>query len=162
MSALQQHWEQLQPRERRILLGGAIAALLLLAYALVWMPFTDRLAQLEGSVTSQRSTLAWMQQAGAEVRSLRGTPSAAGNTQSLLALSDASAKAHRLGEAIKRVQPEGQHTVRVWLEGAVFDDVLRWLDTLAAQHGVRITGLNVERAATPGRVNARVALEAAP
>jgi general secretion pathway protein M len=52
--------------------------------------------------------------------------------------------------------------VRVWLEGAVFDDVLRWLDTLAAQHGVRITGLNVERTATPGRVNARVALEAAP
>jgi general secretion pathway protein M len=163
MSALQQHWEQLQPRERRILLGGAIGAVLLLAYALVWIPFTDRLAQLENSVITQRGTLAWMQQAGAEVRTLRGTRPAAGSPQSLLALSDESAKAHRLGGAIKRVQPDGQHTVRVWLEGAAFDDVLRWLDTLAVQHGIRITGLNVERtAATPGQVNARVALEAAP
>lgn len=163
MSVLRQYWAQLSPRERRFLLAGALATLLLSAYALVWMPFTERLAQLEESVHTQRNTLVWMRQASAEVRVLRGMRPIAGSPQSLLTLSDESAKAHRLSAAIKRVQPDGQHTVRVWLEDALFDDLLRWLDTLAVQHGIRITGFSVERvAATPGRVNARITLEAAP
>lgn len=163
MNALRQHWEQMQPRERRMLAGGGAATVLLLLYALLWDPFQADLAQLEERVAAQRGTLAWMQGAAAEARALRGSARPTNGSRSLLALADETAKSHQLGEAVKRVQPDGQHTVRVWLEGAAFDDVLRWLDALSGNHGVKIAGLNVERiAASPGRVNARVALEAAP
>lgn len=161
MNALRQYWEQLQARERRILSFGGGAAAVLLLYALVWDPFTARIAQLENSVGAQRATLAWMQQAAVEARSLRGSTGSGG--RSLLALSDETAKAHDLGAAVKRVQPDGQHTVRVWLEGAAFDDLLRWLDTLSGRHGLRIAALNVEHLPnTPGKVNARLTLESAP
>lgn len=160
MTPLRQHWEQMQPRERRIVAVGGITTMLLLLYALVWDPFSSRLGQMEQSVTAQRAALAWMQQAAVEARSLRGTQGTGSDGRSLLALSDESAKAHKLGAAVKRVQPEGQHTVRVWLEDAAFADLLRWLDTLASRHGVNISGLTVERMpTTPGRVNARVVLE---
>jgi len=166
MNALRQYWEQLQARERRILSFGGAAAAVLLLYALVWDPFTSRIAQLENSVTAQRATLAWMQQAAVEarsLRSLRGSAGAGAGGRSLLALSDETAKAHGLGAAVKRVQPDGQHTVRVWLEGAAFDDLLRWLDTVAGRHGIRIAALNVEHLPnTPGKVNARLTLESAP
>jgi general secretion pathway protein M len=161
MTALRHYWDQLQPRERRILAAGGAATVLLLLYAMVWEPFTGKLTQLEASVAAQRTTLAWMQQAATEARGARATPSTGTGGRSLLALSDETAKAHRLGEAVKRVQPDGQQTVRVWLEGAAFDDLLRWLDTLSTRHGIRIAALNVERIpATPGRVNARLSLEA--
>jgi len=163
MTALRQYWEQLQLRERRMLTIGGIAAVILLLYALLWEPFTGEIAHLKDSVSTQRATLAWMQQAAAEAQQLRGTSAAGTDGRSLLAVSDETAKSHQLGAAMKRVQPDGQHTVRIWLEGAPFGDLLRWLDTLSRRHGVRITALNVERIpATPGHVNARVSLEATP
>jgi general secretion pathway protein M len=163
MTALRQHWEQMQPRERRIVVAGGAATLVLLLYALVWDPLTTSLGQMEQNVTAQRATLAWMQQAAVEARALRGTQGTGSAGRSLLALSDESAKAHKLGTAVKRVQPDGQHTVRIWLEDAAFADLLRWLDTLASRHGVKISGLTVERVpAAPARVNARVVLEMSP
>lgn len=163
MNPLRQHWDQMQPRERRIVAAGGIMTILLLLYALVWDPLSSRLAQMEQNVAAQRATLTWMQQAAVEARSLRGSQGTVSDGRSLLALSDESAKAHKLGAAVKRVQPDGQRTVRIWLEDAAFADLLRWLDTLAGRHGVRISGLTVERMpAAPARVNARVVLETSP
>ncbi len=163
MTALRQHWEQMQSRERRIVAAGGVATLVLLLYALVWDPLTTRLRQMEQNVAAQRTALAWMQQAAVEARALRGTQGTGSDGRSLLALSDESAKAHKLGAAVKRVQPDGQHTVRIWLEDAAFADLLRWLDTLAGHHSVKISELTVERMpAAPGRVNARVVLEMSP
>lgn len=152
------YWMQLQARERRLLLLGALALLLLLAYALVWEPARAGLARLEQDTAAQRATLAWMEQARQQVQHLRQTRPPTGGP-SLLPLAEQSAKAHGLGPALKRIQPDGQHSVRVWLEQASFDDTLRWLDTLAGRHGVKIGAFSAERA-DAGRVHARLVLEA--
>lgn len=158
---LRQYWDQLQPRERRVLLLGAIALVLLLLYALVWSPFQQTLSRLDSSIVEQRNTLGWMQQAAQEARSLRGTHAPVSDGRSLLAVTDETARAHGLGTAVKRVQPDGQHTVRVWLEGARFDDILQWLATLTGKHGVKVTSFGAERSTADGQVHARLVLESA-
>jgi general secretion pathway protein M len=61
---------------------------------------------------------------------------------------------------LQRVEPEGANGVRVWLEQAPFDDVLRWLDKLSTERGVRVTAFATERRAEqPGRADVRVVLE---
>lgn len=154
-------WNNLAPRERRLLGGGGVALALLLLYALAVDPYFAAMERLRQEVVVQRETLAWMQQAAAEAKALRGrAPTrAATNGQSLLALADSTAKASGLGTALKRVQPDGQRSVRVWLEQAAFDAVMRWLDTLGRSHGVQVSGLVVEPLPDAGRVDARVVLE---
>jgi general secretion pathway protein M len=157
-------WNNLQPRERVMLAGGAAALLLLLGYALLVEPYFTAMERMRQDVAAQRETLVWMRQAAAEAKALRGGATkrvAATGGQSLLALADTTAKASGLAAALKRVQPDGQRSVRVWLEQAPFDAMMQWLDTLGREHGVQVTGLVVEPLPAPGSVDARVVLEVA-
>ena len=70
-----------------------------------------------------------------------------------------SAKRSQLGTALKRVEPDGAHGVRVWLEQAPFDDMIRWLGELKNNSGVRITSVTVDQQGAAGLVNARLMLE---
>ena len=161
MSRLREFWSRLQPRERHVLIAGAAALILLGGYTLVWSPYRSEMRSLRTSVAQQRETLAWMRQAAREVKALRGQarhPKTAGD-QSVLAVVDTTARSGGLGPALKRVQPDGQNGVRVWLEGAGFDALVRWLATLYREQGVRVTSATVERVQAPGQVNARLVLE---
>lgn len=160
MSGLKHYWLGLQPRERRTLMLGGMALLCLLIYTLVVDPFQRELSRLESSVASQRELLGWMEQAASQVKQLQGSGGNAGRSgsQSLLSLIDTSAKSNGLGAALKQVKPEGQG-VRVRLEEAPFDDIVRWFDQLGQTHGVAVNTLTLERLSTPGRVNLTVVLE---
>lgn len=157
---LKQYWDRLQARERRVLLVGAVALVLLILYAVVWEPLVDGRARLAREVTEQRALLAWMEQSAREVQVLRGNQASQGlGGQSLMSVVDRTARAEGLGEVLERVQPDGEKAVRVWLTQAPFDQSLRWLDKLTTIQGVRITGLVVERGETPGKADLRITLE---
>lgn len=154
-------WISLAQREQQLIAGGMALLLLFLLYVAIWLPLQSSRAGLIEEVEQQRETLRWMQQSAAEIRQLSartaGRQPATG--QSLLGLIDQTARAQRLSDAVKRVQPDGTHSVRVWLESAAFDELMRWLGTLEQNHGVAIEALNVERGEVEGRVTARLTLE---
>jgi len=157
-----QYWSNLQSRERHTLLAGSVVLVLILIYALIVDPFQQELGRLEQSVSRQQEMLVWMQQAAAEVKQLRGSQSTSKQVsgQSLMSLIDASARNTGLSGAIKQLRPEGQG-VKVRLESAAFDDMLRWLGQLNMRHGIQVNGLVMERLPQSGRVNASVVLGAA-
>jgi len=156
---------RLADRENRWLVAGSAVALILILYGLVWVPFDNKVRQLQRSVNQQQQLADWMQQQSREVRRLRGLArSGAGvaGKQSLLALTDQTAKQAGLGSAIKRVEPEGQDKVRIRMEQVVFDDLIAWLEKLQRRHRIRIARISIDRQDTPGRVDARLTLEKAP
>lgn len=55
---------------------------------------------------------------------------------------------------LKRFEPDGDG-LRVWLEDAVFDDAMRWLEALNQENGILIKQINVDRSDQPGRVDLR-------
>lgn len=153
--------ENLAPRERMMLAGGAAALALLLFYALVWSPLRSGVTELGADVESQRETLRFMRKSAAEVKALRtaGGSGAAGlGGQSLLALVDRSARSKGLGPALKRVEPEGKNNVRVRLEGASFDAMVGWLAAMARSNGIYASSMSIERTDATGRVNVRLTL----
>lgn len=150
-------WLQtLSPRDRAALLGGGAVLALVLFYVAAWEPLATRRAELAERVTQQRAQLAWMQAAAAEARTLlaRGGPQQAAGG-SLLSLIDRTAGEAGLGGAVRRLAPEGDDGVRVWLGEAPYPALLRWLETLQRQ-GIALQTLQAERHETPGRVEARV------
>lgn len=160
-----ERWQAMPPQERRTLAIGAIAAALLLGWALVWHPLAAKRRDLRADIETQQRELAYVQQGAGEVERLRatGTRSRADRQgRSLLALADATARSGGLEGALKRVEPAGARSVKVSFENARFDDLVGWIEGLSRNYGVEASDLSADRADGIGLVNARVTLQDAP
>lgn len=161
MNQVRTYLDGLNPRERRMVIGAAIFLLVFLLYQLVWMPVAGRVSKLEDKVARQQQELIGMQQAAQEVRQLSGGRNQRSSSSgSLLGVIERTARQSKLGDSIRKVQPEGKKGVRVWLDKAPFDDVIKWLDGLQRKQGVTVANFSVEQQPEPGRVNARLLIEA--
>ncbi len=154
----------LAPRERVMVITGAVVLVLFLVYALAWSPLRSGYLELQNNVEVQRETALWMQENAQRLAQLKRTrgaaPSGLGG-QSLLALADRTARSGGLGDALKRVEPEGSNNVKVWLEGASFDVLIGWLGSLGNKYGISADTVTMERVSDKsGRVNARLTLQA--
>jgi general secretion pathway protein M len=157
-------FEGLAPRERLLVLAGSAALLLLLIYVLAWLPLRSAYHAMQEKVADQRETAVWMQESAQQLARLKGVrgPATQGlGGQSLLALADSSARADGLGDVLKRVEPDGSNSVKVWMDGASFDVLLRWLGNLNTRYGINIDTVTMESGANAaGRVNVRLTLQA--
>ncbi len=156
-------WAGLQASEQRMLTMGSIALILIFSYAGIWQPLQKNIASLENQVEQQQALKHWMNQTAAEVKQLQrsGVATQARDGRSLLAVVDQTAKRSGLGMSLKRLEPNGKTAVKVWLEQVKFDDMVRWLNQLQSKSGLRVNSITIDRQDEPGRVNARMTLEAA-
>lgn len=152
-------WESLASRERVPISGGAVIALAVLGYLLVWEPLQTRHRQLQRSVAEQRADLAWMRQAAQEIQRLSGAAQPKNDGRSLLTLVDQTARAAGLGDALKQITPQGGDQLSARLDRVEFDQLLPWLGALEREYPVALVNLSVERAETAGLVNARLLLQ---
>jgi general secretion pathway protein M len=158
-------WQALAANERRLLRLGAVAAALLLGWALVWHPLAAKRVELQQNVENQRRDLAYVRLGAAEIERQHavGTRSRADRQgKSLLALADATARGGGLENALKRVEPVGAHSVRVTFDGANFDALVHWIEEFSRNDGIEAVDLSADRADGIGLVNARVTLQDAP
>jgi general secretion pathway protein M len=154
----------LDPQERLLVYGAGALLAVILVYVALLHPFHSSYERLRDGVEERRTTLQWMQESAVKVQQLRGANPAAGmgmEGRSLLSVTDDAARAAGLGNALKRVEPDGSNGVRVWLEDAAFDSVVGWLSVMASRYGVDVDSASMERTAARGRVNARLSLQAA-
>ena len=150
----------LETRERLLVSAGGGLLLWLLLYLMVWEPVADEYYGLKESVETQQQTLAWMQQAAAQIKALQrsGAGAAKGlGGRSLLAVVDQSARSGGLGAAIKRIEPDGSKGAKVWLEGVAFDPMILWLGQLSKSYRIEPSIITLEPVGN-GRVNARLTL----
>jgi general secretion pathway protein M len=153
----------LEARERMLVFAGTTLLVLFLLYILVWSPIHSAYDALRNTVEEQRTTAVWMQESAQTLAVLKrnsGKVAQGLGGKSLLSVADSTARAHGLGPALKRVEPEGSDSVRVWLDGAPFDVLVKWLGALSTLHGVGAESATVERSDATGRVNARLTLQA--
>jgi general secretion pathway protein M len=153
----------LEPRERILVYAAAAVVGVILVYAVLIQPLYSKYDKLVDNVDQQRETVQWMQQNAVTIRQLKGKGPAAGQGlagRSLLSVTDSEARTAGLGAALKRIEPEGSDAVRVWLDGASFDDLVGWLEVMSSRYGADVDTITLERAEAAGRVNARLTLRA--
>ncbi|MEW5755797.1 MAG: type II secretion system protein M [Pseudomonadota bacterium] len=156
---MKEWFQGLSDREKRIVLAGAVALAIMLFYMVLWAPLSSSVAELRKSVESESKNLAWMKAAAQEIKGKnRGgsVPGVQRGDESLMTLIDRTAKQGTLGAALKRVQPDKDGVVRVWLEDAPFDDVVFWLGGLKNAYGITVENAVIERSERPGYVKARL------
>jgi len=161
---MKEWFNSLDARERKIVIGGGVFVLLLSIYFLGWEPVANNIVRLKKSNIENQQTLRWMKEKAAEVKLLSPNSNASKtgfNGQSLLGVIDKTAKQNKLGNAIKRVQPEGESKALVRMEKAEFNRVVRWMEGLQRQQGIEVVSSVIERQSESGLVNVRIIFKSA-
>jgi len=161
MNGLQRTWHNLSLRDQRILVLGSLITIAILIYAFVWSPLQKDLKQLRPLVVSQSADLAWMQQQASRIRQLNqaGQSKKSINALPLLTVVDQTAKAQKIRDRIKQIQPGKESgTAKIWFDKVIFEHWLRWLDKTSAQ-GIDITRVSITKSAEYPKVNIRMELE---
>lgn len=156
------HWFLgLETRERWLVGAGGTLLVLTLLYVLAIEPFVQSKSTLASKVATREANLAWMQQTLPRVQQLRGSATAVGTLKgSLLATVDASAKKNGLGNAIRTIQQDNNgRAVRIRLEAASFDAIVRWLDTLRSSYGITVESISIDKGDANSTVNASLTLQ---
>jgi len=145
----------LSPRERRLLLVGAVAAAAILIFGML-IPLDRSVAHTQQRLAKKRADLSWMQSAAPQIALL--PPAAAANGESLLVIVDRSARESGLASALSGSEPGAAGSLSVRLEKAPFDALVGWLTRLAQQNGVSVDSAVIEKTGAPGLVNANIVL----
>src|SRR6516164_8070750 len=108
----------LSPRERRMVLIGALALVAILIFGML-IPLDRSVAHTQQRLAKKRADLSWMQSVAPQIAML--PPAAAANGESLLVIVDRSARESGLAGSLAGSEPGGQGNLSVRLEKAPFD-----------------------------------------
>ena len=160
MQKLKDRLNALQPRERIIVIGGAILVLVTAVYVLGLAPLYAAVNAQAKRVEQKEGDLAWMRSVAGEVAMLSASaPSRPGpSNESLVVLIDRAARECGLGSSLTGQTPNGEHGIRVRLDGAEFDKLMVCLGTLQLVHAIDVESATIDRTGKPGLVNANLVL----
>ena len=143
-------WGARTPRERRLLIAlGGTAAIALIIFG-IYQPLRDARARAVADIHTYEVLTAQLRIAGPELARLRAIDRTASPGM-------ISGSASASGLTLARVEPlEG--VVRVTLEDADFTKIIQWLVQLESTSSWRVSSIRADRQATPGIVDAQIAL----
>ena len=165
MIQLQQlkHWfYSLSTKEQRMVSGTAAVIIITLFYLIAWEPIHQDLDTAQQKQQSQKDILLWMQEAAAEVKSLRaagGRSKIRDKNKPTTLVIEQTINNAGLKASVNKIESSGNNGARVTLNEASFNQLLVWLNTLATHNSIQVVRANIERSSKPGRANARLTFE---
>jgi general secretion pathway protein M len=151
-------FDALSERERRMVIIGALIAVLLLIFGVI-VPLDHSVSRLEARISAKQADLAWMHEVTPELLAAGPVAAAPSNAQSMLVVVDRSAREAGLGKSLTSSEPSGPGGLQVRLEKASFDVVVAWFARLSEQEGIRVESVTMDNAGQPGIINAGVVLK---
>jgi general secretion pathway protein M len=145
-------FQNLQPRERLIVLGGAAAVLLIVAWFGV-MRLHNQTEVLREAVAAKQRMLVDLTRVGGRPATPATNPS---NQQTLVVVIDGSAREH--GIVLSTRRPDGPDGVQVAFSNVPFDMLLEWLVALEKQSSVAVESASFTTAKQKGIVNGQLTL----
>jgi general secretion pathway protein M len=156
MNKLKTWYAGLQQRDQRVVaLGGIVLGILILVGGIL-LPLQSAVSRAVKGSETRRDDLAWMRANAQEIRA-RGGDIPADTGEAPVVLVDRVGREAGLSGALRGTQPNATGGVRVQLEGAPFDTVIVWLDTLDRRYGLATESITVDRTPSPGLVKSRIA-----
>ncbi|HWW20776.1 MAG TPA: type II secretion system protein GspM [Steroidobacteraceae bacterium] len=156
---LQRYLLGLTPRERYIVIGGSVVALVLVVLAIV-LPLQSRVSAAQERVQQKRNDLVWLRQVGPQLASLQSTRPPGVLNESLAALVDRTARESGFSKNLAGTQASGDGGLNVRIDKMAFDAMVTWLSQLHERYGVSVDTAAVDSAGEPGTVSATLVLRA--
>ena len=148
-------YETLGARDRLALrlLGSFLGFVLL--YLLLISPMIDYGNRAQHRLQDEHALLEWLRTHQGEA-SGGGGGGAAAREQPVATLVNSSAQENKL--TVRRYEPAGDDGIKVWIDGAAFNSVVKWMYQLEGSYGIHAAEFTLEREDEPGKVSARLTL----
>lgn len=157
---MQKWWQELDSRERMLIMVIGAVLVLALYFSAVWYPIHAARGRAEQRLTHSQSDLMWMRSASTELKRLSAlSPKARTYDGTLLTLIGETAGKSNMGSAIKKLDPEGSLLARVTVEKAIYTDFMRWLVLMHNDYGVRVVNAGLRKGGLAGTVDGEITLE---
>lgn len=151
---IDQYIESMSDKDRKaMLILSAFLGILLIIYGLL-LPAFDFKTQAKSHYAQEKALYQWLKAQSSLISAEPNNMVKREQSGSALTMVNASAKEFQL--ELKRVQPQSNGLLRVWLENANFDNALQWMENLN-QQGQTISDLSIDRV-TAGTVNLRATI----
>jgi general secretion pathway protein M len=148
--------DRMNERERRLVIIGAVAAVLLLVIGVV-IPLQRSVNVAAERIERKRDDLGWLRSMAPQLGTLRlSTPQPL--HESLVVLVDRTARESGLGKSLVGSQPSGNGGLNVHFEQVPFDSLVTWLSQLGERYGVHAESATIDAGSSPGTVNATLVL----
>lgn len=155
----------LESREQLFVAVGATAAVIVLLWALVWLPLDRGHEGMRTGVATWEQSLAELRAVGATIAAspAGGSAPSAQSDDSPMVVVDQTLRERNLNNAVKRQQPT-PNGIRVEFENVAFDNLIVWLGDVQQGHGLVVQAGNFSLSSRtgPGRINASITLERIP
>jgi general secretion pathway protein M len=158
--SLRQRFEVLPSNDKRaLLIMGAALAMTVLYFSLSWTRDYQQAAIVHYQDMSEDSR--WIALNLPQIRMLANTaaqPGIIAGTEDASLINRVTTSGKPFGIVFKRFQPEGETGLRLWIDGAEFDQLIRWVAALE-QKGILLDQLDIDKQSKQaGIVDARVLL----
>jgi general secretion pathway protein M len=163
LERLRELWNERSARERAILVGGAVAVALVALYLFLWQPGLAASRRLSATLPKLRAQVELMRMQQVEIAKLRKSVGAAAQGGDLRALLQSSGARAPFAKSM-RIDATSGERVTLAVNGADFDDWLRWVAEAQRETGARLERCRINALEAPGMVRAEatfVALAAA-
>ncbi len=137
---------------------------LIVVYTMLWSPWRKSLERLRVEVPEARAQLAWMREALPRLKTLRAEQETRamermtiGAGTPLTAVERWRTVWHQHNQPL-RIEPLGDHAVRVVFDKIVFDELVAGLTDLERHTGLVLQTIEIARTSAPGRVDVRLVL----
>ncbi|MDX1515806.1 MAG: type II secretion system protein M [Woeseiaceae bacterium] len=159
-------YDNLEQREQLFVAVGGVVLILILFWALIWLPLSRAHEAAQANVARWQNSLSELQMISARVQSGDASQSASrpiALDESPVVIVDRSLRERSLNNTVKRQQPT-PNGIRVEFENVAFDQLVVWLGELQTRYAmdVQAGSLSLASRAGPGRINASLTLERAP
>ncbi|MFT5644465.1 MAG: general secretion pathway protein M [Janthinobacterium sp.] len=147
-------WDARSEQERQFLSLGAVLAVLLLGYALLFAPAMEGRAQLKKSLPQLRQQAAQLQVLAAQAASLNAR---APVQVALMSSASLTSTLTARGLTAQSVGVTGEYA-KLELRGIPFASLMQWLDGLRRESRISVQDANIVAQAVPGIVDATLTL----
>lgn len=152
MNEIKKRFEQLNDREKKLVMLFSILFICLMFYSLILAPLNTSIQKNSASIKQQTELLNWVKENRQKVAQLKASANNAGKFNgSLPQAINATARTAKI--EIARMQPQGDE-LQIWVDSAAFSDVLGWLNTLE-NRGIRIIDVDLVETNESGKVKIR-------
>lgn len=157
---IQQRWQAMPERDRRVYCLLAIFLVLILLYAFVWQPSVQARAKLRHELLEKKSQLAQMQVQAKQIQTLKSAIRLSQSSPSGLKTAvETSAKLHHIETQISKIDTLTDGALNLTLPNISFDTWVAWAYALQTEHQIRIASAHI-KALPAGMVHVEVDLVA--
>lgn len=151
------NFQQLETREKWMVAGGALLALVLLVYEFAWLPLSQAVADQLVLLQKQTQSLQMLEQIVEQYRQQAPQQTTSEASQkSVFAIIEETATNFAVRANLQNIASRGNDRLQVRLDSVAFDSWVAWTAELSSVHALQVSRARLQALDNTGLVDADV------